>query len=212
MWPQRFGRRGPGHFSFVIPLPLFAALTTARGIHDFFHSTGFVIGRDLALLVAVVFWLALGFWVHRDVRRRTDNSFLVLVATVLGLVPPYIGPIVYLLYRPSETREDARSRNAELQALERQLARSEPTCPVCSSTVEPDYLVCPVCVTTLRRPCASCDAALEPLWQMCPYCASPIESAQADLDAALTAEVLRIVELDDGVPLIPQPEPQVADA
>jgi hypothetical protein len=34
----------------------------------------------------------------------------VLVAAVLGLVPPYIGSVVYLLSRPSETLEDVRSR------------------------------------------------------------------------------------------------------
>jgi Double zinc ribbon len=192
-------------------LPLFASLTTSRGIHDFFHSTGFIVARNLAVVLAVVFWLALGFWVQRDARRRIRDPFFVLLATLLGLVPPYIGPIVYLLFRPSETIEDVRSRRAELHALERQLAQTGPACPVCSSAVEPSYLACPVCATMLRQPCVRCDAPLEPLWQMCPYCATPIEAAQTDLDAALTAEALTIVQLDEGTTLIPRPGPRVAD-
>jgi hypothetical protein len=193
-------------------LPLLASLTTARGIHDFFHSTGFVVARNLALVLAVVFWLALGFWVHKDARRRIRDPFLVLVATLIGLVPPYIGPIVYLLSRPSETLEDVRSRRVEVRALERQLVQSGPACPVCSSSVEPGYLACPVCTTVLREPCARCDAPLEPLWQMCPYCATAVEPAQTDLDAALNAEALTLVELDEGTALIAQPEPHAVDA
>jgi hypothetical protein len=201
-----------GIFSAVTALPLLASLTSIHGIHDFFHSTGFVIARNVAVSLAVVFWLALGFWVHKDARRRIGDPFLVFLATLLGLAPPYIGPVVYLLFRPSETLEDVRSRRVELQALEQQLARSRPTCPVCSSAVEPDYLACPVCTTMLRQPCAACKAPLEPLWQLCPYCASPVGPSQADLDAALTAEAKTIALVDDTIALVPQPEPRVVDA
>jgi len=160
----------------------------------------------------VVFWLALGFWVNKDARRRIRDPFFIVLATLLGLVPPYVGPMVYLLFRPSETLDDVRSRRVEVRALERQLAQSGPKCPVCSSGVEPDYLACPVCTTTLRRPCVGCDSALEPLWQMCPHCATPVDPAQEDLDAALAAEALTLVELDDAAALVPQPEPRVTDA
>jgi Double zinc ribbon len=180
-----------------------------HGVH-FFHSTGFVMARNVTLSIAVVFWLALAFWVHKDARRRIRDPFGVLLATALGLVP-YIGPVVYLLFRPSETLEDVRCRRAELRALEQQLTRSRPTCPVCSSTVEPEYLACPVCTTALREPCTTCNAPLEPLWQICPYCTSPVGPAAADLDAALTSEAKTIALVDD-IPFVPQPEPRAADA
>ena len=201
-----------GIFSAVKEFPLFSAITTIHSLHDLFHSTGFVVARDAAIGLAVVFWLGLAFWVRKDARRRIADPFLRLLATLLGLAPPYIGPVVYLLFRPSETLDDVRSRRAELQALEQQLARSQPTCPVCSSAVEPDYIACPVCTTMLRQPCARCDAPLEPLWQMCPYCASPTGPSQVDLDAALTAEMKTISLVDDTIPLVPQPERRVADA
>jgi Double zinc ribbon len=180
------------------------------GIHGFFHSTGFVIVRNLAVVLSVAFWLALGFWVRKDARRRTGDPLLVLFATLLGLVPPYVGPLVYLLFRPSETIANVRARRAELRALEQYVARSRSSCPVCGTRVEPDYLACPVCATTLREPCARCDAPLEPLWQICPYCVAPVEPPQIDLDAALTAEA-RSLGADEGVPLIPQPEPRIAE-
>jgi hypothetical protein len=196
----------------VTALPLLSAITTIHGIHRFFHSTGFVLATDLAIGLAVVFWLALAVWVFKDARRRVEDPFLVFLATLLGLAPPYIGPVVYLLFRPAETVEDVRSRRVELQALEQQLARVQPVCHVCSSAVEPDYLACPVCTTMLREPCAKCNAPLEPLWQTCPYCASPIEPSGVDLDAALTAEAHTIALVDDTIPLVPQNEPRAADA
>jgi double zinc ribbon protein len=203
---------GGGIPSAVTTLLLSSSHASAHGVHGFLHSTGFVIARNVVIVLAVVFWLALDFWVFKDARRRVADPFLVLLATLLGLAPPYIGPVVYLLFRPSETIADARARRIELRALEEQLARSLPACPVCVTPVETDYLACPVCTTMLRQPCRTCNAALEPLWQMCPYCASPIEPSQVDLDAALTAEARTIALVDDSIPLVPQPEARIADA
>ena len=198
-----------GTFSAVIDLPLSSSFTS---LHDLFHSTGFVIARDVAVVLAVVFWLGLAYWVHRDARRRIGDPFLVFLATLLGLAPPYIGPVVYLLFRPAETLDDVRSRRVELQALEQQLARAQPACPVCKSSVEPDFLACPVCTTMLRQACADCKTPLEPLWQICPYCLAPVDPSQVDLDAALTAETRTIALVDETIPLVPQAEQHAADA
>ncbi len=191
----------------MTPVPLLASLSNV------FHSTGFVIARDVAIFLAVVFWLALAFWVNRDARRRVDDPWLVGIATLLGLFPPYVGPLVYLLFRPGETLADVRSRRMELRALEQQLARARPTCPSCSAPVEDDYFACPVCATKLRQPCEHCDAPLEPLWQACPYCTQPIEPTELDLDAALTAEAKTLATLpENGDGLLAEPEPRFADA
>lgn len=157
------------------------------GIGDVFHSTAFEVGRNLGIFFAVVFWLGLAFWVYRDARRRLDDGWLVGTATAVGVVP-FVGPLVYLLFRPPETLAEIRSREIELRALEARLVRASPTCPVCRSAVESSYLVCPVCTTQLKQPCAACSAPLEPLWQACPHCATPVGATVADLDAALTAE------------------------
>jgi hypothetical protein len=196
--PPEFGGRRAGDLK---PVP---------GIHDFLHSTGVTLARNAAIVLAVVFWLALAYWVHKDARRRIRDPFLRFLANLLGLVP-YIGPLVYLLFRPAETLADVLSRSAELQALEQQLARAQPACPVCNSPVEADYLACPVCTTMLREPCATCRAPLEPLWQLCPYCATSVALPAADLDEALTAETRTLVAVDDtGSGMLPEPAPQIA--
>jgi hypothetical protein len=157
-------------------------------LHTVFHSTAFILTRDLVIFVFVALWLGLAFRTHRDAKRRIDDGWLVSVATLLGLVP-IAGPLLYLLFRPPETLEEAHSRHVEIRLIEERLGRVEPRCPVCRTTVEGNYLVCPVCTTTLKEPCGACRAPLEPLWQACPYCATPVGAVVAvDLDTALTAE------------------------
>jgi hypothetical protein len=193
----------------VIEFTLYSSATT---LHDLSHSTGFVVARNIAVFFAIVFWLGLALWVNRDARRRIGDPILVFFATLLGLAAPYIGPVVYLLFRPAETLDDVRSRRVEIKALEQQLARSQQACPVCRAWIEPDYIACPVCATMLRQPCATCNAPLEPLWLLCPYCASAIAPSPLDLDAALTAEAKTLALVDDTIPLVPRSESRAADA
>jgi hypothetical protein len=163
------------------------------GIGSIFHSTAFQVTANLALFFVAVFWLGLAFWVYRDARRRLDDTWLVATATLVGAVP-FVGPLVYLLFRPAETLADQRIRDVELRALESRLVKAQPSCPVCRSSVESSYLVCPVCTTQLKEPCTACAAPLEPLWSICPFCATPVGAKLAaidtspDLDVALTKE------------------------
>jgi hypothetical protein len=162
-------------------------------VHDVFNSTAFQIARNVTLFFVVLFWLGLAYWVFRDARRRVDDHWLVGTAALLGLVP-FVGPLVYLLFRPPETLEDARARRVEIQALEARLLEPRPHCPVCRTGVEASFLICPVCTTQLKEPCPSCAAPLERMWQACPFCATlvPVRTADgaADLDTALRAETL----------------------
>src|SRR5262249_46328155 len=164
--------------------------TVFGSVHGFFHSTAFMLAGDGLVLLLAVLWLGLAFRVHRDARRRIDDGLLVGVATALAVAVPFVGPVVYLLFRPPETLADTHAREIELRALRDRLRRPDAHCPVCLTDVDEDFLVCPVCTTRLREPCTSCDAALDPLWQACPYCATPVTRTPvlADLDAALTAE------------------------
>jgi hypothetical protein len=132
-----------------------------------------LIGRLGVGLVAVL-WLATGYWTFKDARRRIDDWWLVALATVIGFVPPFLGPIIYMFFRPPEYLEDARERELEIKAMEERLAHLDQRCPVCRARVEPSYVVCPVCTTRLRNACPSCNQPLESLWQVCPYCATEI--------------------------------------
>ena len=81
------------------------------------------------------------------------------MATLLGLVPPFLGPLVYLFFRPPEYLEDIRERELEIRAMEERLGQHDSHCPVCRAVVEPEFLVCPVCTTKLKQACVTCKNA-----------------------------------------------------
>jgi RNA polymerase subunit RPABC4/transcription elongation factor Spt4 len=148
-------------------------------VSDFFGDDTWILIRNLATFFVVVFWLATAIWVFKDARRRIDDPWLVVMATILGLVPPFVGPLIYLLLRPPEYIDDVRERELEIRAMEERLGRRDLYCPVCRAVVESTYLVCPVCTTRLKQACTNCKAPLEALWQVCPYCETPIETTAA---------------------------------
>ncbi len=143
-------------------------------VHDFFHSSTWYVTRNLAILLVLVFWVATIYWVNKDARRRIGDPLLVWVSTTLGILP-FIGPLIYMLFRPPEYLEDVRERALEIKAIEKRLGARDLHCPVCRAEVDEDFLVCPVCTTKLRQSCVTCSRPLETLWQVCPYCETPID-------------------------------------
>ncbi len=133
---------------------------------------------EVVIAFAALFWLASVYWTYKDAHRRIDDPWLIGVATLLGLVP-YVGPLVYMLFRPPEYLEDVRERELEIKAMEDRLSRRGLVCPVCRSDVDSSFLICPICTTKLRQACVKCRAPLEALWQVCPYCETPIDSIAA---------------------------------
>jgi RNA polymerase subunit RPABC4/transcription elongation factor Spt4 len=148
--------------------------STFSGVHDFFHSSTWYVIRNLAVFFVVVFWLATVYWVYKDARRRIADHLIVWVVTAVGVVP-FIGPLIYMLFRPPEYLEDVRERELEIKAMEKRLGGRDLHCPVCRADVDEEYLVCPVCTTRLRQACTTCGRPLEAAWQVCPYCETPIE-------------------------------------
>ena len=161
---------------------MFLAAAADDSITDFFESTTWSVTRNLALFLVVVFWLATAYWVLKDARRRIEDPWLVAMATLLGLVPPFVGPIVYLFFRPPEYLDDRRERELEIRAIEERLAEADLRCPVCRGHVDPSYLVCPVCTTRLKQACVECGSPLESIWQACPYCATPVQPVSYGAD------------------------------
>jgi Double zinc ribbon len=145
-------------------------------------SPDWTLFRNLGIALVVVLWLATAFWTFKDARRRIGDPWLVAVATLFGLFPPFLGPIIYLFFRPPEYLQDVHERELEIRAMEQRLAQLEQRCPVCRARVEASYLVCPVCTTRLKQACASCGQPLDALWQVCPHCASPVTPALPALE------------------------------
>lgn len=162
-------------------MPDLTVAATFDSVGSFFDSSTWLIARNLGIFFLALFWLSIAWWVVRDARRRIEDPLLVVVAGVLGLALPFVGALVYLLFRPPELIDDVRERELEMRSMEERLGARLLHCPKCRAGVESSFLVCPVCTTRLKRACRACNAALEPLWQVCPYCETPAEAAVAPL-------------------------------
>jgi hypothetical protein len=140
-------------------------------VNDFFDSELWLLIRNVTLFFILVFWLASAYWVYKDAKRRIDDPWLLAMAVALGLFPPFLGPLIYMLFRPPEYIEDVREREPDDEE-----SLGGERCPVCRADVDPGFLACPVCTTKLKQACRRCKAPLEPLWQICPYCETPVEA------------------------------------
>ena len=144
------------------------------GVHSFLHSGTWTVIEIALVALVVLFWLATVFWVWKDARRRIEDPRLVFAAMLTGTIPPFLGPMIYMLFRPPEYLEDVRERELEIKAIETRLGGGDLRCTVCGCDVDADFLVCPVCTTRLRSACSECSRPLEPAWQVCPYCETPV--------------------------------------
>ena len=138
-----------------------------------------------ALLVAyvVVLWFSAVVWAYRDIKNRTNDSFSQFVSVFLVLVFNLPGLFLYLVLRPQETMTEAYERTLETEAMLQEVERLG-TCPSCRRRIEEEYLLCPYCRTSLRKPCTQCGRALSFGWVACPYCG-------ADRVPSMAAEAIR---------------------
>ena len=142
-------------------------------------DTTTVIGVVIVAVVVyiAVLWLALAFYVVRDARRRSPSFTWLLLACVLGFVPPFLGAIVYLVLRPPRTLQEERAIAIEEQAFLEPPVDVLPTtrpCPTCGREIEHEFIICPYCRTQFARRCTNCDRPLRLGWSLCPYCATDV--------------------------------------
>lgn len=134
------------------------------------------VGLVVVIAYVVVLWLALAFYVYRDARQRSNSPSFVLLATVAGIVPPFLGPLIYFVIRPPQTLEEERAIALEEQALLEPPSDGVITrpCPTCGREIERDFIVCPYCRTQFARRCTNCDRSLRLGWTVCPYCTTEV--------------------------------------
>ena len=142
-------------------------------------------------LITFISAVALVFWLFRDARRRGSLSilwgllgaialiggvlvgfgqatwgFIAVGAASLGMV--LIVLLAYTLLRPAEFAADAQERELSQRLLEAELETH--ACSSCGGGIEVDFLICPSCNVTLRRPCDYCARPIKTAWSTCPYC------------------------------------------
>lgn len=117
----------------------------------------------------------MAIWTFRDIRARSRDILAQILATILVLVLPVVGLIVYLMLRPRETLEEAYEHSLEQEALLQAIEETD-ECPGCGQQVEGSFLYCPDCHTRLKKACPDCGRALRLHWSICPYCGETVTS------------------------------------
>lgn len=124
---------------------------------------------------ALLLWLSIIVWIYRDIRERTRDLGLQVLAVFVGIMffPAFNIPglALYLMLRPRETLEEAYARSLEEEALLREIG-DEGMCPSCRRFVEQTWRICPFCATQLKDVCVKCEQLLSFNWVACPYCAT----------------------------------------
>lgn len=127
-------------------------------------------------LVTAVFvtsvWIGMVLWTFRDIRSRTRDIIVQILATIMVGILTLPGLIIYFLIRPRETLAEAYEHALEQEALLQAIEEPE-ACPACGGKVRGDFLYCPYCHTQLRKSCIVCDKVMQLDWNLCPYCGAP---------------------------------------
>ena len=154
------------------------------------------IANILQILIAagvayfVGFTFALVIWTFRDIQSRSQDVVVQILATLWVAVMNLPGLLIYLILRPSNTLVEAYERSLEEESLLQDI-ESRLACPSCQLRVQPDFLVCPNCLTQLKKQCANCSKVLLLKWAVCPFCAresAPVAVAAAAPERRLPAE------------------------
>ncbi len=130
-----------------------------------------LIGIFVALLGAFLFafWIAMGIWTFNDIRSRTRDWLAIGLASLLVLVFPLVGLVLYMMIRPRETLADVFDRALEEESLLREL-ESTLSCYRCGLPVQDSWNFCSGCHSQLRYACSNCGKAMRHEWDICVNC------------------------------------------
>ncbi len=128
---------------------------------------GLVIGAYILVL-----WIATLIWTYRDIHSRTEDFLLQALAVSLVFFFNFAGWAIYLILRPRETLIEKYERELEEEYMRRDI-EDEHVCPTCQRGIQPDFILCPYCQTSLRHHCYQCKRVIDLTWPVCPYCATP---------------------------------------
>src|SRR5512135_29357 len=86
-------------------------------IKDFFQSSTWHFIEYMFIFFAIVLWLACAYWIYKDSRRRIDDTIVIVVAVLTGVVFGPFGVLIYAILRPPEYLDDIRERELEMRTL-----------------------------------------------------------------------------------------------
>lgn len=136
-----------------------------------------LIGTAFAGAFLAALWLSLIFWTVRDIRSRTRDRLMRILAVIVVAVLNLPGIIVYLILRPAKTLDEEYQRTLEEEALLQSLEDTA-QCPGCGRNIKENWVVCPSCHTKLKKLCHKCGKNLELSWNICPYCTAVVPGTE----------------------------------
>lgn len=139
------------------------------------NSMLILVGFGAAFVVAL--WVSLIIWTFHDIRSRSRDALVRILAVLVSAILFLPGVVIYMLLRPRTTLEYEYSRALEDEALLRRIEEN-PLCPGCGRRIEADWLVCPGCHVILKKPCVACGRPLQFSWDICPYCSREVEGVR----------------------------------
>ena len=141
---------------------------------ELINTIGTIVGVLVAAFGAFLFafWIAMGIWAFNDIRSRTRDWLVIVLAVALVLIFPLIGLILYMMIRPKATLADVYDRALEEEALLRELEETQ-TCHTCVVPVQEAWVFCPNCHGQLQHSCPGCGKLVRNEWEICVYCGTP---------------------------------------
>ena len=146
-----------------------------------------LIGTGLAVAFLAALWLSLIFWAFRDIRTRTRDNFMRVLAVVVVALLFLPGILIYLILRPAKTLEEEYQHSLEEEALLQSIEDSA-ICPGCSRRVDAGWLACPSCHTRLKKKCEHCGKTIELPWNLCPWCETPVTGMRKEAPVILQTQ------------------------
>jgi len=127
----------------------------------------------ITVIVAYIFalWAALTIWTWFDISNRTKNVFYRIGGLILVALGSLLGFVIYLMLRPSQTRDEVEFRELEEKIFESQSKAA--LCFNCGEVVHPEFTYCANCGEQVRKHCQNCERETSFTWNICPYCSHP---------------------------------------
>ena len=156
-----------------------------ENILEILRTAAIIFGAYYVLLL-----FACAVWTYRDIRSRTQDITAQVLAVALVLVLQLPGLVLYLLMRPKQTLAEKYERALEEEYLRRDI-EDDHVCPNCQRGTDAEFIVCPYCLTELRRRCQTCERTVDLTWHLCPYCGSTASMSAAESQTIQIPEVSR---------------------
>jgi RNA polymerase subunit RPABC4/transcription elongation factor Spt4 len=138
---------------------------------ELINNLATIVGIIVAMLGAFLFafWVAMGLWTFNDIRSRSRDWLIILLACVLVMVFPIVGLVLYLMIRPKDTLAEVYDRALEEEALLRELEETM-ACHTCGVPVKENWVYCPNCHNQLQHSCVACGKLVRNEWEICVFC------------------------------------------